>query len=153
MDDLQKLSTCGRELRSELARLKDVLEDAEADIIALNIARRLTTVQKKLLEFIRGNLNLILHYCLLDCLEMFHRLRHYMCNYHFIRFVQAQKDSSHTYSGDHGEHRITVKEALCLANPVHFICWDKCFTDEVYSQQGGEGNEGQEHGYQRWVSL
>ncbi len=42
VDDLQKLSAGGRVLRTDLATLKDVLEDADADIIALNVAKKLT---------------------------------------------------------------------------------------------------------------
>ena len=54
VDDLQKLSAGGRVLRTDLATLKDVLEDADADIIALNVAKKLTLVHKKLLEFVKG---------------------------------------------------------------------------------------------------
>ncbi len=56
VDDLQKLSAGGRVLRTDLATLKDVLEDADADIIALNVAKKLTLVHKKLLEFVKGKL-------------------------------------------------------------------------------------------------
>ena len=56
LDDLQRLSALGREIRTELAVLMDILQDvSDADIIALNIARRVALMQKNLLEFVKGN--------------------------------------------------------------------------------------------------
>ena len=56
VDDLQKLSASGRVLHTDLATLKDVLENADANIIALNVAKKVSLVQKKLLELVKGEL-------------------------------------------------------------------------------------------------
>ena len=54
VDDLQKPSTCGRAIRTETATLIDVLEEVAADLIALNVARKIALVQKQMLHFVKG---------------------------------------------------------------------------------------------------
>ena len=54
VDDLNRLSSLGRSMRTEVVSLKEVLEDSSTDIIALNIARKLCDLKKKLSEFVKG---------------------------------------------------------------------------------------------------
>jgi len=57
VDDLQKLSSNGRDIRTELGALEDILQDCEpAKLITLNVAKRLVAVQRNLTSFIRGTL-------------------------------------------------------------------------------------------------
>lgn len=58
VDDLSRLSTSGRSLRTEVITLKEMLEDPSSDILTLNVARRLCTLKNKLSDFVKGVLTL-----------------------------------------------------------------------------------------------
>ena len=90
--DLQRLSTCGGAIRTEIATLIDVLEHVAADLIALNVARKIALVQKQMLEFVKGE------GCNCDALA---NPPHTV---HFFWVVQTQENSSHSHSRYYGEH-------------------------------------------------
>lgn len=54
VDDLSRLSQSGRTLLVELVIIKEMLEDWTTDLVAKNVARRLTQLHLSLITFIKG---------------------------------------------------------------------------------------------------
>ena len=54
VDDLNRLSSLGRSMRTEVISLKEILEDSSTDIVALNVAGKLYDLKKRLSEFVKG---------------------------------------------------------------------------------------------------
>lgn len=54
VDDLSRLSESGRTLLVEIIAVKELLEDDTTDLVTSNVAKRLTQVHQRLLNFVKG---------------------------------------------------------------------------------------------------
>ena len=55
VDDLSRLSTSGRSLLMESVCLIELLQSPNVDVVCSNVAKRLTKLQERLKDFVKGD--------------------------------------------------------------------------------------------------